>query len=137
MLTEVTRSSDSVNVSLSGRVLPNGVDQLMYAGESPSIDASNIVLDLSQAEYVDAPVLIQLCAILRDRRSRRLATSMRLPLEQRVRDFFRSWNLQPAVRLAAGQPFHQIVEREDRRFFGEKQRFYLGSDPDPRVERGC
>lgn len=128
MLTEVPNTLDTTSVLLSGSVLPNVVDQIMYAGDSPNIDARSIVLDLSEAEYIDVPVLIQLCAILRDRGRRRLRTSIRLPEQQRVRDFFRAWNLQPAIRLAAGRPFSHIVVDEDRRFFGEKQRFYLGSE---------
>lgn len=127
MLTDVSASVEAVEVALSGRVLPDFVDAALYAGDNPTIDAQSIVLNFADAEYVDVPVLIQLCAIMRDRANRRLRTSMRLPSEQRVRDFLRAWNFQPAIRLTAGRPFLEIVGEEDRSYFGEKQKYYLGS----------
>ena len=76
---------------------------------------------------MDTICLHQLCAILRFRSMHHWNTRIKLPDGQRVRDFFRAWNLEQGVLASTGQSLYSIVTTDSRRHFGEKPRFYTGT----------
>jgi hypothetical protein len=89
----------------------------------------DLTFDLADVRWIDIAALVYLTALLIQRGDDGLTTQIVLPRSQRVRDFLRAWKFQECLRRVAGIRLGQLVDRESRGYFGERQRFYTGAQP--------
>lgn len=82
-------------------------------------DADNLLVDLSEATFIEVAALTAVLSTLISRCNDRRHTQFRLPKSKKVRDFLRTWEFSKAVIQATGTPFYQFVHEEDQAYFGE------------------
>jgi hypothetical protein len=86
-----------------------------------------LCIDLSATRWLDVPALMHLLAVIAGRHRDALETRLRLPRLRRVRDFLRAWEFPTAVGDVSGLQFRRLVTEDGLRYFGEPQRYYLGT----------
>ena len=84
----------------------------------------SLVIDLSEAEWIDVAALMHIVAIFADRSDNRLQTSMRIPNIRKVRDFLRVWRFAQAVQIVTDRRFKDLVDPVDHQYFEKKQVSY-------------
>jgi hypothetical protein len=108
-------------VPLPSVLTPDSLAMHMPASEEAS---ERILLDLSNARYLDVAALMILLGVAAKRQASGLLTLLHVPRQRNVRDFMRLWNFPNAFQTVTGASFRQLVPEDDLRFFGEAQETY-------------
>jgi len=119
---------DEQIIDFGGSVTCGAVDDIL----TPSLANSerdhprHVVFDFSETIFVEASALqlVIAAALWLTRNGEEF--SFRIPKSRKVRDFWRAWDFPAALSKAVGvDSFSLVVSPDDRRYFGEKRKFYL------------
>lgn len=112
-------------IRLSGVILAPDVEGALsrYYYRRPAAD---MVLDLSEVEYIDVAALTVIAATLVARADAGKRSSLRLPRSKGVRDFLRAWRFPEALEQITGRPISALLPGTDLQYLDEPQDTYTG-----------
>jgi len=133
MSPDVARSPTSAVLDFGGSVTAGAVDRIVldeYVTRTALNNIEAFEFDFRDTAFSEPSALQAIVSFTRTLLAQHKRVSLRLPKQQKERDFWRAWNFPQALEAATGRSFRELSEKSDHKYFGEPQKYFRRSEID-------